>query len=390
MHDRNEAVWLIAAKRVAKTLKRSPDTGDVLPVYHELLAKFTEPDGTVNTKKKVFAFPGLPYPFPEVPGLILREMNSADVETIIPLMAYPTPEAARVGVAYRFNDPFTQTLAWEFRGQLLQTEAFTLHPDGLAESAISVHNSKRSAAFWREAERPVFERLQALGVTGLKAIVLRNLVSFWQPLLVNVYHAVVSDDTREKTVEFRYPVDLSVFKGWNTRITAGADWSYAYKDLSFREMRADELKSTMQAVQKMHKTANGEKAAQLLEEAYLLDRAAVLLGFKNGELFTVRSVRPHSRQAGRGNYAIYNSLKNTPDQHAAVYASAVWYRALGFSRVTIFATQEQVEHPSIRAYMDKENQAQQIFEFVDRGIKKYVLATSVDVVLSKTIEEWTA
>lgn len=381
---RFQPVWLIAVNRTAKKLGRTPSSDEIVNVYAELLPNFTEPDGSVNTAKKVFTLPELPYAYPDMPGLILREMNAEDIELIIPRMAYKDAETARSAVMTRVNDPFTQMLAWEFRRRLVQTESLRLKPDGSVEIGTAVHMMHRTSEFWREIEKPVFERLLAVGAKEMSTLTLNSLLKYWKPIIVDVYKGKAGR-VSPLTTQFTYPLDLSVFKGRPERRTADPGWSYKYKNMTFREMSPSELPQVMAAIQSWHKA--GKNVANLFEEKYVLDRAAVLLGFIDDELAFVRAIRPRSKDSG-GNYALYSRLYRRFDEHVMRYASNLWFKALGYEKVTSFAQTGKHSHAAIDGYLKNQPHLQTGPVFIDHGVQMLPIITKVSDVLQYSIDEW--
>lgn len=388
--DRHEALWLLAAKRTARKLKVEPSTEAIEATYLGLLEKFADTTGTVDLTKKIFVLPGLPYTYPEVSGLVLREMTLEDVEAIVPRMSYDTPELARQAVMARFTDPFTQMLAWDFNGKLVQTESLRLLPNGSVEVGTSVHLMKRSGMFWREAERPVFERLATLGVTTMSTLTLTKLLKYWKPIIKGFYKGEVGR-VSPLTTQFTYPLDLSVFRDWSERRTAGPNWSYKLGHLTFREMHSDELLTIMSAITRMYKTsANGVVSAQLLEEKYTLDKASVLLGFSNDDLFMVRSIRPREK-ADHGNHTIHHTVARNVEQSLGSLVAHLWFKALGYRKATIFLRDAQIKHPQI-ALVNKAHDAAKIFSFewsfVDQGVQMHGYETEIDEIVKYTPEAW--
>lgn len=379
-----KTLWMRAVVRTGKKLQRVPTTDEITEVYEHLLSRFTESNGEVNLDKKAFALPGLPYAYPDMPGLILREMNAEDIELIIPRMAYKDAETSRSAIMARVNDPFTQMLAWEFNRRLVQTESLRLKPDGSVEIGTAVHCMQRTAEFWREIEKPVFERLLSLGVKTVSTLTLNSLVKYWKPIIVDFYHGK-EGRVSPLTTQFTYPTDLSVFRGRTERRTAGPGWSYKYKNMTFREMTHSELPQVMAAIQSWHKA--GENVAHLFEEKYVLDHAAVLLGFIDDELVFVRAIRPRSKDAG-GNYALYSRLYRRFDEHIMRYASNLWFKALGYERVTSFAQTGKHSHAAIDGYLKNQPHLQTGPVFVDHGVQMLPIITQVSDVLQYSIDEW--
>lgn len=300
-----KSLWFRALVRASKRLQRTPTTEEIVEVYAKLLPMFAEADGSLNLEKKVFVLPNLPYAYPEAPGLILRPLLPQDAEIIAPLMVYPELETSRRVATIRAADPFTQTLAWEYKRRLVQTESLRWKPDGSVEIGMAVHCMPRTAEFWREIEKPVFERLQSMGVTTMSTLTLNKLLPYWEPILHEFYHAIPGR-VSPLTTHFTYPLDVSVFKGWPNRKTVpGWSWSHDAAGVVMREMSMNEY----QTIEKeLADSWGGETHPRLplvretLDEQWNLDRASILVAYVGDRLVGVFSVRSR-RQKGEAHLA---------------------------------------------------------------------------------------
>lgn len=335
--ERYKPLWEMAVRRTAKCLQRTPTTDEIVAVYADLVPRFTESDGTVNLEKKAFVLPNLPYAYPEAPGLILRPLQPQDAEIIAPLMVYPELETSRRVAAIRAADPFTQTLAWEYRGRLVQTESLRWKPDGSVEIGMAVHCMPRTAEFWREIEKPVFERLKSMGITTMSTLTLNKLLPYWEPILHNFYHAKAGR-VSPLTTHFTYPLDLAVFKGWPKRLTLGPDWKWTHEaaGLVVREMRQDELVTVSRDLVQSWGSETHPRLAlsrQVLDEQWWLDRATVLVAHRGDEQVGVFILRPRSKP-GLVHYA-YATRDEAPEKdllYRVIHrAAAEWAYDAGFT-----------------------------------------------------------
>jgi hypothetical protein len=323
-------------------------------------------------EKRAFAPMVLPYVYADMPGLSIREFTSADLEVIAPLLAYKDIETSRLAITTRMNDPFTQTLSWEFKGRLIQTESLRLKPDNSVEIGTAVHLTHRSAAFWREAERPIFKRLHKLGITTLSTLTLNSLLKYWKMIIEDHYKGKAGR-VSPLTTQFTYPLDLTVFKGWPKRRTAGPDWRYEVEDTVFREMQPEELPTVLDEIRKMHRS--GESVANHLDEKYTLDRASVLLGTKDGKLVTIRAIRQNSTNPNKGNYSIYNRMSAGREEKVARLVSNLWFQQLGYEKVVAFYTEMQ-KPTGVGSYVQSQD-GLRITEFIDRGMLTYAVESTV-------------
>lgn len=370
---RYKPIWDLAVVRAAKRKQSHPAPEEIIDVFADLLPKFTELDGTINLQKKAFKL-ALPHVYPEAPGLILREMNLDDIEQIIPRMAYATPELARQAVMVRFKDPFTQCLAWEYKRRLIQTESLRLRPDNSVEIGTSVHVMKRSGAFWREIEKPVFERLAALGVNMVHTFTLNTLLKYWKPIIVEFYKGS-SSRVSPLTTQFSYPLDLSVFTGWPERRSAGANWEYSAEGMTFREMSVKDLPTVLKELRVMHRL--GESAADQLDEKFMLDRGAVLLGYKDGVLTTIRAIRPHRTKSDKGVYSLYNKITNSREEKITRWVFNIWAQLLGYKTIITFINEDHKTKSQIGKYVESQEDLRVAQTYTEFGMKWYVLESTV-------------
>jgi hypothetical protein len=289
--------------------------------------------------------PGMPVGdlFPGVPGLQIQPMghqhlNAAakvaiDYNIYLPtcpgLTCHCTPPEAHswLMLAQRIDNGDAWQMALLFNGVPLQFELVNIVGD-TATFALTYHMSReRPHWFWREAERPVFEALKAVGVKKIQSRTRADRPDWIQALKDN-YGAVETGEWDSKTKRLEYPLDLTIFKGWPARRLLGFDmttgpvrtWEATAADIPAMKVLAAQIPGAQRQI-----------ALRMIDEWWHLDRATILLGSRNGNLRYIRAVRE-----SRGTVAAIANLATLFDEvgqgamgtHVKTWARQVGYTAL--------------------------------------------------------------
>jgi hypothetical protein len=214
-------------------------------------------------------------------------------------------------------------------------------------------NRERSKWFWREAEQPVFAALKAMGVKSIQSRTRADRPDWIQSLKDN-YNAVETGEWDSKTKRLEYPLDMTIFKGWPARRTAGPGWtwSHAGSGLEIREMTAADFNAVYADVAQ---TWGGEahpavpNVRRILHEQWHLDRATVLVAYRAGELVGVFSLRPRRQQVV---HSAICSRYGDPEAHVMwrmMYRGVCeWAYTVGYTTLTGMIPQPVWDTPSFR------------------------------------------
>jgi hypothetical protein len=222
----------------------------------------------------------------------------------------------------------------EWQGQPLQVEQLDLTGPRPVVTLTFHFNRERPHWFWREAERPVLERLQALGYTELLARTRKDRPD-WIAALQRNYGATVLGEWDQYTARLQFPLAtaLSKMKGWPARPTAPIP--------GLQEITPEQAEPLIeQAWGPGHPRL--PLAKRLAHEWYHLDRAAILAA-PDG----IRVVRVRDAEAKVASIGWLTPMRELPSATPAV---ETWMRAVGFARVTAFVPAAQ--HRVIRSLIE--------------------------------------
>lgn len=280
--------------------------------------------------------------FPEAPGLRLRPFTAADLDVAADvaveagIYSAECPEGSECGcrppaahawlrLARRIDNGDAWQLCLEFEGRPLQYEL--VHLDGrTATVTLTYHlNRERPHWFWRETERPVFERLAALGYTHLDARTRKDRPD-WIAALQRNYGAEVLGEWDEHTARLRFPIDraLTRMQGWPARPSVPSP--------DLRELTPEEAEPLIEQAWGLgHERL--PLAKRLAREWYYLDRAAILAA-EDG----IRIVRTRDPEARVASVGWLTPMRELPRATPAVEA---WLRGAGYIRLTSFVPEAQ-------------------------------------------------
>ena len=323
----------------------------------------TPPPSTVTR----FDPPDTPeHEYPDVPGLRLRRLTADDLDASaavgVEAGIFPArcpgdppccdpPEAhAWCQLAGRVDQPSTWQLALEFRGRPLQHELVYLD-DRRPTVTWTIHfNRERPAWFWREAERPVWGALRAMGHGALLSRTRANRPDWIAGLRAN-YGAREVGAYRAATL-LEFPLDDAVFRGWPARRAVGA--TFERGGYATREAQEGEVPALVEHVRGRWRDAPDQALyAQRCEDQYHLDRATLLVTERPGRAGKpdVRAVRFRADRGGRhlGNIALLTPMRQEP-MADSLHATKAWMLAAGYSDASIFMPTEYWESPVMQEH----------------------------------------
>ncbi len=289
--------------------------------------------------------------FEAVPGLRLRQLVPADLDLMAPLAVetgiYPEtcpgdPPCCRPASAHawcqlaaRIDRDNTWQMTLEYRGRPLQCELVEVGP--VPTITLTMHfNRERPHWFWREAERPVLERLRARGAEHVLTRTRKDRPDWIQSLKDN--YAADEMTELETTKVLRIPLATAPFTGWPARRSAGPGWVWQQGGVRLWEgwpgdLPAVEALIDQVAVGQVGGATLRARLRRMLEEWWDLDRATLLLSSWQGVLESARLVRPR-----RGTRSGLSFLTQFPSTRLGLIQQGVkaWHRAVGYTHATMF------------------------------------------------------
>lgn len=253
------------------------------------------------------------------------------------------------------SDGWTLVLAWGATPLQIEQIDLTSHPPTVV---LTFHVTReRPHWFWRECERPIFERLRALGHQTLQTRTRRDRPD-WIAALVRNYGAVdlgPVDDART-ALRIDLMAALGRMQGWPPRpvLSPGG---------TLRSLTPDEADPLIRSAW----DATHPRLAltlRMAREWYMLDRAA-LVSSPDG---VVRAVRWRDREAQTVSIAWLTPLRPS----AATPEVLTWLRDLGARRVTAFVPATGAARPEVRAMLTA-------LGFAEVGVRRYPRGDFVEI-----------
>ena len=290
--------------------------------------------------------------FPEVPGLTLEPMHAGHLDeaaqiaidsgleaATCPDGTCQPPEAhAWLQLAARLDHPDQWQFALTFQGRPLQYEVIVFDETRTtALFTITYHTTReRPSWFWREAERPVFAAMQDVGVRTLLSRTRSDRPDWIASLKAN-YGAVERGSRRGGAVTLlEYPLNLSRFTGWPTRKTVGFDQTLGR--VRVWEATEADLPAVHQLIDDTVPIARKALAHRVADEWWHLDRAALLLGARDGVLRYARAIR--HRRGTQGGMTFLSGLFNEGELELSAQLANQWAKQAGYATLSIFAKPE--------------------------------------------------
>lgn len=244
-------------------------------------------------------------------------------------------------------DGWTLVLAWGSTPLQIEQIDLTSHPPTVV---LTFHVSReRPHWFWRECERPVLERLMALGHQTLQTRTRRDRPD-WIATLVRNYGAVELGPVDEFRTALSIDLATAIgrMQGWPPRPSLSAGGA-------LRSLTPDEADPLIRA-------SWGEThprlalALRMAREWYVLDRAA-LVSSPDG---VVRAVRWRDRDTQTIAMAWLTPLQSS----AASPEVLAWLGQLGARRVTSFVPAAAARRPDVRALLSAHG-------FSELGVRRF-------------------
>lgn len=296
----------------------------------------------------------LPYAIPDIKDLVIRRISPGEVAAVVGLITQDgmhTPANATKILEQFLSDPLVWPLIWEWRGKPIQFEAISLGPDDSSYIGYLVHFKRAHPQwFWGACEAPVRQWLEERGYTTMRSLMRKNRAHRVRRVQ-KVYNVKQTGELGD-FLQLEWALIGDQLPQWPERRTAGAKWFADYKNISFREMAAADLPSVKAEIRRSfaeRNLKNGDEAADLLEERWELERAAVLLGYVNEKLVFVRAAR--EREPGQAAISLLTPVIAGEDARAASYIALEWLKALGYTSAVSFVPAAQYRSSRMKQYM---------------------------------------
>lgn len=373
-----------------------PDTSMLLDDVHEVRRSIKR-DITDDMIDPPNIPPGLQgdtvSPVEGVPGLLWRPFNvMRDIDLCAPVAieaGLELPECpgtechcdppgahAWISLMKRFARHDRWRFILEYKGSPIQAELVTFL-DGKATINFTMHfNRERPHWFWREAEKPIFERLARAGYKTVFSRTRKDRPD-WIAALKKNYGAVeVAEEEKVRVLE--YPIDLNIFKGIPARLSLGSDWSLSQDNITIREATDIDYSAVVEMVRDAWKgNPRLELSLRVLDEWWNLDRAALLLMYEDGKLIDARLFRHRT-----GNIVSVSSLVPLSKilRQLALYAGLYhqWARQLGYKKMTTFVDEESYQRNQL-VFNTKHANRGWVLKEIHRRFRKPMVEMEYDI-----------
>ena len=344
----------VAWRRLRRAGKSGPESAALARGLRELGGL---PDcGAVEAPTPASA--GITVDYEDVPGLRLRPLSADDLDLAAPsaieaglqLARCPNetpccrpPEAhAWFRLASRIDRDDTWQLVLEHEGRPLQMELILVNGDRAMFSYTMHFTRERPHWFWREAERPIFEKLKAAGVTRIHSRTRKDRPD-WIQVLKDNYGAVDDGAWDDKTVRLKFDPETALNRMQGFPARRRVDGIPLLREGSEADLIA------VEALLEELPAAQREPMRRTMREWWHLDRASLLLLHDDtGALRAARMIR-HRRGTVAG-FLLPTAMKTTPG-YETKFTDAVkaWARGAGYSTLTGFTPSRLMEHPRVKA-----------------------------------------
>jgi hypothetical protein len=337
---------------------------------------------------------------PDVPGLIWRPFDfQKDLDLCAPRSIEggihfaecpgvechcdPPGDHAFMMLMKRFARPDRWKFILEYNSNPLQVELVSFN-EGRATISFTMHfNRERPHWFWREAERPIFERLLKAGYQKVYSRTRKDRPDWIESLKQNYGAVEVAEEEKVKILE--YQIDLGRFTGFPQRKTL-PDWSYRNDTVYAREGTAEDLPQIRDLIDKAW-GGNPRKLISLnnLEMWMNLDRATSLLIFKDDALIDVKLIRHRRNGVAATSYLIPAKALGNDLYHTSRQIAHLWMKEAGYAQSS-FMLETNLMGAMLSYWKESAEERQQEAVFVEHPTKFSKPITEVIINIDKAIE----
>lgn len=150
--------------------------------------------------------------------------------------------------------------------------------------------------FWQLMARPVFEKFLNSEIFYIKTVIRKDRRE-WVDFLKKAYNAIeLGEDERGYRLYYSIEKSLeNMLKDWPERQSLGADWKFEKDGVLVREGREEDFSILYQAMDESWGiNPRKELALKILEDRWILDRASLLLAFKDNKIIDALVIRKRS------------------------------------------------------------------------------------------------
>ena len=250
---------------------------------------------------------------------------------------YPKERHPTLMLASRITNPAHWNFILEFDGEPIQFESI-YHDNQRVVIDLTVHFMReRPHWFWRECEKPIFEKIIQNGFTSLESRARKDRPDWIEALKFNYQAKEIREEEKVKILQ--YPLDLSLFKGFPQRRILG--WSTKVDDIYMREAVEEDFPAIEIFLGQSWKE-NAQRLTlvnRMLREWYCLDQATIILAFKGNDLIQVYMVRQRKDQLSSVSFLI--SLLTYKAQDFDLMSKAVreWQIQAGYKESSFWLNQ---------------------------------------------------
>ncbi len=298
-----------------------------------------------------------------LPGLQLREMTEEEVpamadELIAAKLYEEAPERTRVRVAAWYDDPNCWPVAVVWRGSPLSFETYHFVESQPTKIRVGFNvrlRPDRTHQFWRQAFRPLFEHLQTLGITAIESRVRADRPRYIDSLVTTYGAERLTGDA--SWVNLRYDIARAIANatGWPPRRTLGAAWRWTRPVAGGEHVNREALEEDLPLVHerlipRIQNPKTRDTIARQVEEWFHLDAAALLLGYRNGELVGATMIRERTETVAT-HFQVAPPLPGE-SAYQPNPGPIAWMRAVGYTALQSFIPEAKLEafQPLLQRY----------------------------------------
>ncbi len=206
-----------------------------------------------------------------------------------------TKDQAWSTAAEWLSDPLSWPIKTMWKDKVIQVEIyhFDLNNPHTVRAGFTDHIDRiRPLWFWKQLAKPVFKSLYMQGFESIRTSI-REDEPNWIDFLKDGYGAEELGKN-DSGIILRYHIKDSLQKigNWPERKSLGADWSWSKDGVLVREATESDLIMLREAMDiSWGDSRRKDMALEMLEDRWILDRAAILLGFYEDKIIDSLVIR---------------------------------------------------------------------------------------------------
>jgi hypothetical protein len=291
-----------------------------------------------------------------LPGLKICSCDENDIDLLESQMVnsglYNTEEAWFLAAQW-LDDPMNWAVKTVWKDRVLQIEIFHFNIDArTVGGGFTAHIDRtRPLWFWRQMSKPVLQCLYGHGFESIKSSVRKDKVK-WTEFLKDAYgHELLRETADGLILRLQIKDAIQKIGDWPARRTMGADWKWEKDGVTVREAIEADFPNIQQAMDiSWGKSERKALALTMLEDRWILDKAAILLASFNGEIIDGRTFRERQDPTISSFTSLFRWQESKTDYETALEGYKEWQKGVGYKESSFVI--ETSLHEKNKSYED--------------------------------------